>query len=223
MKTTVISLGGSLIVPEEIDIDFLKKFREVVLDYIKTNRLIIVAGGGGTNRKYNKAASNITKINDDDLDWLGIACTKLNAELLRVIFSEHVYEKIVDDPKKTIKTDKRIIIGSGSVPGFSSDLDSVLLAKNFDADKVINITNVDHVYDKDPRKYEDAKKFDELSWKEYLDIIGTEWVPRLSTPFDPIASKKAESLGITVVIINNNLENIKNLLSDKEFSGTLIK
>lgn len=225
MKTTIISLGGSLIVQKNIDTIFLKKFRKVILDYVNgKNKIVIVAGGGMINKEYNKAAKKITKISNEDLDWLGIACTKLNAELLRVIFSKYAYEKIVDNPNKKTRTGKRIIIGSGSKPGFSSDLDAVLLAKNFNSRIVVNMTNVDYVYDKDPKKYKNAKRFEELSWNDYIKIIGKKWQPKLSTPFDPIASKKAKSLGIQVIILNGKkLENLKNFLSGKRFKGTVIK
>lgn len=222
MKTAVISLGGSLIVPDNIDISFLKKFRKIIINFARENRIIVVAGGGKINREYNKAARKIAKIDNKDLDWLGIAATKMNAELLRVLFSKHAYEKVVDNPKAKIKTGKKIIIGSGSVPGFSSDLDAVLLAKNFGAKKVINMTNVDYVYDKDP-KYGNAKKFREIRWKDYMNIIGKKWKPRLSTPFDPVASKKAKQLGIKAVIIGKNLENLKKVLHGKKFRGTTIK
>ncbi|MBU1146524.1 UMP kinase, partial [Patescibacteria group bacterium] len=82
MRTLIVSLGGSVIVPDEVDTVFLKKFRRVILDFIKNGgRAVIVAGGGGTNKKYNAAAQKIEKIKNVDLDWLGIAVTRLNAEL----------------------------------------------------------------------------------------------------------------------------------------------
>jgi len=224
MKTIVISLSGSLIIGKNIDSVFLKKFRKIILNHVKQDRVVIVAGGGQINRIYNKAAKKITKINNKDLDWLGIACTKLNAELLRIIFSRHAYEKVVDQPNKKIKTNKRIIIGSGSVPGFSSDLDAVLLAGNFNSKTVINMTNVDYVCNKDPKKYKNAKRFERLTWKEYLNIISNKWKPKLATPFDPIASKKAKNLKIKVVIMNGKkLDNLKNFLSCRKFIGTIIK
>ncbi|MDO8740049.1 MAG: UMP kinase [Candidatus Woesearchaeota archaeon] len=224
MKTTVVSLGGSLIVPDSIDVGFLKNFRALVLGFIKkNNKIIIVCGGGNVNKKYNTAAKQITDIDDDDLDWLGIACTKLNAELVRCIFSDHAYEKVVNNPTEKIKTNKRIIVASGWEPGHSSDYDSVLLAKNFGSKTIINLTNIDYVYDKDPTKFPDAKPIKEMTWKDYRKIVGDKWTPRLNAPFDPIASKEAERLGIKVMIANGkNLDNLKNILDEKEFIGTLI-
>ena len=98
----------------------------------------------------------------------------------------------------------------------------MLLAEKFEASEVLNISKADHVYDKDPNKFEDAKAFDKLSWEELFDIIGTEWKPGMNAPFDPIASKKAQEAGITVKILGNDIQNLKKCLNGEEFVGTTI-
>jgi len=227
-KTTVLSLGGSLIVPDKIDAEFLKKFREMVLDYISddksgSSRLVIVCGGGKTCRTYNAAAESVTKIEPDDLDWLGISATKINAELLRCILSEQAYEKVVIDPTEKIETDKKIIIASGFTPGNSSDKVAVMLAEQFNADRVINMTNVDMVYTDDPKKDRDAKPLDRIGWDDFLKLIGEEWVPGRNVPFDPVASRLARDNDIkTVILDGKDLDNLKNCLDGKEFVGTVI-
>src|SRR3989338_945512 len=167
-KTIVLSLGGSLIVPHNLDINFLKKFKKAILEFVKRgNRAIIVCGGGGTNRSYNFAAKSVSNPSLENLDWLGIAATRINAELVRVIFGKLAYEKVIYNPNKKIKTGKKIIVASGWMPGRSSDDDAVRLAINFKADKVVNLTNVDYVYDKDPKKYKDAKSIKQLRSEEH--------------------------------------------------------
>lgn len=224
-QTIVISLGGSVIVPDEINIIFLKKFRKLVLDFVKKGgRAVIVTGGGGLNKKYNRAAQTVRKIKNIDLDWLGIAATKLNAELLRVIFGEQAYGKVMVNPNEKVKTKKKIIIASGWLPGCSTDKDAVLWAKNVGANVVINLTNVDYVYDKDPKKFKDAKPLKKLSWQEYKKLISSRWIPRLHSPFDPVAARLAEKWGIEVAVTRGtDLANFKNFLEDKEFKGTIIK
>ena len=222
-ETIVISLGGSTIVPDKINISFLKEFRKLILNFTKSGkRVVVVAGGGGTNVIYNKAAQKITKIKSIDLDWLGIATTKLNAELLRVIFGNSAYKEVVVNPTENLKTTKNIIIGAGWLPGCSSDKDAVLWAKNLKAKTVINLTNIDYIYDKDPRKFKNAKSFKHLSWKEYKKIIGGKWIPRMNSPFDPIASRLAEKEKIRVVVMKASLKNLKNFLSNKEFIGSTL-
>lgn len=211
--------------PDEVDTIFLKNFRRVILDFTKSgNRVVIVAGGGGTNKKYNAAAQMVAKIKGVDLDWLGIAATKLNAELLRVIFGSAAYEKVAINPTEKIKTKKKIIIASGWLPGCSSDKDAVLWAKNFEAKQVFNLTNIDYIYDKDPKKFKDAKRLEKIKWAEYRKMVGSKWIPRMHAPFDPIASCLAEKLGIEVVIMKaNHLDNFKKFLRGEKFKGSLIK
>ncbi|MCH7623547.1 MAG: UMP kinase, partial [Nitrospinae bacterium] len=124
-----MSLGGSLIAPDKIDVNFLKKFRKLILGYIKKgNQAIIITGGGDTCRNYQKASSRVNvKSTDLDLDWVGIAATKLNAELVRSIFGSLAYDKVIGDPRIKVKTNKRIVVGAGYEPGASSDMDAVLI------------------------------------------------------------------------------------------------
>ncbi|MBI3033460.1 UMP kinase [Candidatus Woesearchaeota archaeon] len=224
MKTIIISLGGSVIVPEEINVSLLKEFRGLVYDVVAQGfRVAIICGGGSTNKKYNLAATKITKVADEDLDWIGIKATKLNAELVRAIFGKDAYG-VIDNPEDSIKTDKQIIIGAGYEPGCSSDMDAVLLAQNLGAKKVINMSNIDYVYTKDPQKYKDAKPIQDISWEQFHALIGDIWTPRLNAPFDPIASKKAKELGLEVAILNGNkLDNLKQCILGKPFTGTRIK
>lgn len=225
MHTIVLSLGGSLIVPNEIDIVYLKKFKVLIEEYVEQDyRFIIVTGGGSVCRTYQKAAKEITEISNDDADWIGVNATRINAELVRSIFGKKAYKFIVKDPTKRIEDfNEQILIAGGWKPGFSSDMDAVLLAKKFDAKKVINLTNIDHVYDSDPKTNPDAKKLENISWSRFRDLVGDSWDPGLNKPFDPIASKEAEFLGLTVIIAKgNNIENLKNILSGEEFIGTII-
>ena len=167
-KTLVMSLGGSLIAPDKIDTTFLKKFRQVILNYVKRgNRVILITGGGNTCRNYQKAATQVyLKATNEDLDWIGISSTKLNAELVRSIFGDLAYEKVLGNPARKVKTSKKVVIGAGYAPGSSSDKDAVILAKTYGAKTVINLSNITYVYDKDPSKFSDAKPQKEMRWKD---------------------------------------------------------
>ncbi len=221
----IISLGGSLIVPEEIDIEFLKSFKTLILEYVaKDKKFVIITGGGKINRKYNDAAKALGNPSTEDLDWIGIAALKLNAELLRVVFGEYANNKVIDNLSNNFSFEKSIIIGSAYEPGKSSDWDAVEAAKNVGAKKIINLSNTDYAYDSDPKINPNAKKIEQISWAEYRKIIPQEWVSRLNSPFDPIASKMAEEAGITVMTMNGRLiDNLKKCLNGEKFLGTVIK
>lgn len=224
MKTVVISVGGSIIVPDKVDIKFLKDLKKLIEKFVRKGyRFGIYCGGGKLARDYQKAVSSITKLNQTQLDWLGIHATWLNADLLVKIFENLSDGCFIIDPTKKIKSNKKVLIAGGWKPGWSTDYDAVLLAKNLKANMVINMTNVDYVYDKDPKKSKSAKPIKETTWKELRKLVGSKWSAGLNMPFDPIASKEAEKLGLSVAIIGKNLKNLEKLLKGKKFKGTIIK
>ena len=221
-ETIILSLGGSLVAPGEIDIEFLKKFRSLVLKRLSKKRFIIFVGGGKICRNYQKVLMEFGA-NNKDRDWIGINVSRLNAEVIRNLFKSISYPKIITDPTKKFNAKNSVVVGAGWKPGRSTDCIAVLAAKKTGAKTIVNLTNIDYVYTKDPRKFSDAKPLKEISWKNFRKIIGSKWVPGYSSPFDPEASKLAEKVGLTVVIINGkNLERLDNFLNNKPFIGTII-
>lgn len=227
----IISLGGSAIVPRlsnsgGINTVFLKKFQKLIEEKLKEGKkFVVIVGGGKTTRVYQKAAEQISKVEKEDVDWLGIHATRLNAHLLRTVFRKSAYPIILDSPQKPLLRNKKkdLIFAAGWKPGFSTDFDAVLLAKRFKAKELINATNISHIYDKDPRIFKDAAPIKKISFSDYQKLIPSEWTPGLSAPFDPIATKMAKKLGIKIKIVKaTNLNNFERVIEGKEFEGTLI-
>lgn len=224
-NTIIISLGGSLIVTKNgIDCRYLKQFRSMILDQLKQGRkFFLITGGGITARDYIGAADKIVKVTDDDRDWLGIHSTRLNAHLVRTIFRNEAHPEIIKNPTIRMQTKKKITIAGGWKPGWSTDYVAAIIAEKYGVKTVINLSNIDYAYDKDPAKFKDAQRLENVSWKNFRKIVGSKWSPGLNAPFDPIASRKAERLGLEVVIMNGkNLANLKNYLAGKKFNGTVI-
>lgn len=225
-ETVVISLGGSVMAPSQIDADFLKGFKQLIGKFMGDGcRFAIICGGGKTAREYQNAARSVVQAVPEDLDWLGIHATRLNAHLLRTIFRETAYPRVVKNPNEriTLKESERIVVAAGWKPGRSTDYIAVLLAKNLGARTVINITNTDFVYDKDPTKFHDAKPVQKISWKDFRKLIGvSKWSPGLNTPFDPVAAKTAEKMELKVAVIGKDIVNLENFLAGKQFRGTVI-
>ncbi len=224
----IISLGGSLLVPENIDAEFVANFKKFIVSHIKKGyRFILVTGGGKTARRYIEAAGQITKITDEDRDWLGIHATRMNAHLVRTIFREYAHPRINTNPhdlEDFYSAPEPILVAAGWRPGFSTDFDAVVIGKYLDAKKIINLSNVERVYDKDPRTHADATPYDSITWKNFRKIVGKKWNPGMNVPFDPIASEMAEKEGMEVAIMNGgDLQNVSNYVAGKKFVGTLIK
>jgi uridylate kinase len=214
-KTVVMSVGGSLINPGEIQVSFLKRLKSFVLR--SPIKFILVCGGGINARMYPNAAKEFG-VSNEGRDWIGIAATLLNAELLRHIFRA---QKVQQAPKKLLF--KKVLVAAGWLPGCSTDYDAVLWAKEMGARYVVNLTNTDYVYTKDPRKFRDARPLRKLSWSEYKKLISAKWSAGLSTPFDPVASRAAEKCRLKVLLINGKrLNELNKALNGKSFIGTVI-
>lgn len=222
----IISLGGSMVVPDLPNPSFINKFRDLVLGWVENNnkRFFIIVGGGKTCRRYQDALKHTIEATTEDLDWIGIYSTHLNAQLLRLSFGKKAFSSIVTDPSVISDITDNVIIGAGWEPGCSTDMDAVLTAEKLNAKKIINISNIDYIYDTDPNIHPNAKKFENLTWDEYRALITFEWKAGLNSPFDPIASKRAQELGMEVYFISgNDLESLENCINGLPFIGTTIK
>ncbi len=227
----VVSLGGSLIVPREIDWKFLKQFRKEIIRQIeKGKKFIIVTGGGDIARKYQKAADKIAELTQDDMDWIGVHSTRLNAHLLKTIFRDYTHPRINKNPRTKedlmvhFEDGEKIMVAAGWRPGWSTDYVATILAERLGVKKMLNLSNVKYVCDKDPKKFKDAKKIKKINWADFRFIVGDKWDPGLNAPFDPIASKHAQKIGLEVVVAEGrNIENLRRILDGEEFEGTVIK
>ncbi len=226
-ETVVMSVGGSLIVPDAIDTTFLSDFKNLIEHQITFSgkRFIIIAGGGKTARRYQDAAATVTELDPEDLDWMGIHATRLNGHLLRTIFRDIAHPEMITNPDEITDVPKEssLIIAAGYRPGASTDLRAVQVAINRGAQRLINLSNIDHVYTDDPRKNPDAQKIEDITWSAFMKLIPSEWNPGLSSPFDPVAARTAEQHNLEVTIINgNNTAELENYLEGKPFVGTRI-
>src|SRR3989344_7352690 len=235
-KFVVISLGGSLIVPHLSDdgggdVGLLKKFRALILAEVQNGKkFIVVAGGGKTCRVYQDAMRKFEYVRNADLDFIGVQSTRLNASVVWTVLRRHAYPEIINDTFsdsqfiKLKKNSARIFVACGGEPGKSTDFGAVKLAAKFGAQEVINASNIGYAYDKDPKKYTDAKPIKEISWNAYRKLIPAKWSPGLSSPFDPTAAKEAERVGLKVKILNgSDLKNFQNAIEEKKFKGTTIQ
>lgn len=225
----VISVGGSLIVPQTgVDTEFLTKLNSFVRRQLAKHpnrQFFLVVGGGLTARHYRDAAKTVIghALPPEDMDWLGIHATRLNAQLVRTIFRDVVHLTVVRNYDIIRKPTESVVVAAGWKPGWSTDYCSILLCEDYGAKTVINMSNVSQVYDKDPRSDKKAKPIDAISWANFRGLVGDEWSPGLHAPFDPVASKKAEELGIRVIVLGKDFKNVENYLEGKKFLGTVIE
>lgn len=231
--TCVLSVGGSIVAPPEgPDVAFLADFRNRLgawLNAASDRRAILVIGGGGPARSYQNALKEFWRARgelegpNEALDWIGIAATRINAQLVKAAMGELCADEVVTDPSAPLDFSGKVLVASGWKPGFSSDYDAVYLGERFGARRVLNLSNIAKVYTADPKLDPSATPIDAISWADFRAMVGSTWTPGANLPFDPIASARAEAAGIQVVCAaGKDLDNVFRILDDQPFAGTII-
>lgn len=222
-KVIVISLGGSLIVPDEIDIKFLTKFKDLIHKY-KNYKYVIVTGGGSIARKYIHALQETHK--SEYLQSLsGISVTRMNARFLSYFFNLD-QEGIPHDMKHVENLlQKNDIVFCGALRYSEHQTSDTTCAKlaNFLKTDFINLTVVSGLYTKNPLEHKDAVFIPKISWKDFEKKA-------LKIPFKPgqhfVLDQKAATLikkyKITTYIFGKDLKDFENYLAEKNFGGTVI-
>jgi uridylate kinase len=228
-ERVIISVSGSLIVPNGgLNIEFLTKLNHFVRKLLtqKKRQFFLVIGGGSTARHYIDAGRDVLKheLSADDLDWIGIHATRLNAHLVRTVFRDIAHPVIIDDYDIIRKPQEPVVVASGWRPGWSTDYCAILLCEDYREQTMLNMGVLSQLYDKDPNQHADAKTIDRISWTEFRKLVGESWTPGMRSPFDPIAAKKAEELGVkTIIISGKDFDNLDKYFSGGEFVGTVIE
>lgn len=216
----VISMGGSILASPSPNVELIKDFAKLLASQKDEGHNIkVVVGGGKLAREY------ISAVKELGADWkssdrVGIAATRMNAMLLRAALGGHAQEEIPKDTEIDCESDKILIMG-GIRPGQTTDAVAAELAVRCNADLLLIGTNVDGVYDSDPKKDPNAKKISAMTTSELLGIVGEAHSPGMKTVIDPVAAVKIHESGIkTVVVDGRRLENIENAIKGKEHGGT---
>jgi len=223
-KTIVVALGGSIVHPDGIDVQFLKDFKKFLAPFLKRGvKFVLVVGGGKLSRNFQEAAAQVSRVTDEDKDWIGIHATRLNAHLLRTIFRDVADPVVIDVRGKMKKLRAPVTIASGWRPGWSTDYVAMRIAADFGVGEAIIAGKPAHVYSKDNAKHADAVPFHELSWREYRKLVPAKWKPGLHAPVDPVGAALGAREDVRAIIIDGrNLRNFAALLNGKEFKGTII-
>lgn len=226
-KVITLSLGGSLIIPEKINYDFLKKFKETILKNTKKNKFVIVCGGGKTARNYIGGLKKV-KLTQKEFfqSIMGIAATRLNARFMTYFFEKNTNKKIPSDMGE-IKNllSKHDVVFCGALrysKKETSDATATKLANYFKS-IFINLTDVNGLYTKDPIKYKNAKLISKINWKEFQKMANkTKFNPGQHFVLDQNAAKIIKSKKITTYIIGPKIKEFENILNNKQFIGTII-
>jgi uridylate kinase len=170
-KKYVIKVGGSLLFENnQIRVKKIQEFATALQSV--SNLAAIVVGGGTMARTYIQAARGFDA-GESICDQFGIDVSRLNSRILITALKDAAYP----EPIKTLEESRvaalshKILVVGGFVPGQSTTSVTFQVAEALHATDILVLTNVDGVYDKDPRKFSEAKKFDSISVDKLEEII----------------------------------------------------
>lgn len=231
-KIFVIKLGGSIIFPKlgYINTNYLERLKKILQEYINQgNRFILIIGGGAICRWYQDYAKKYLGIySGEDLNRIGAAVTRANAEVVRSFFGDLAYPENYHNFKRTVCWTQPILVASAWKPGQSTDADAILLAKKFNSQTLMVASNTDYIYTRDPRKDHDVRPLTSLTYDTYQKLLRkitdpTKHLPGAHVPFDVSATRLAKTSGIKVIFLNGeNMLNFEKALQGKDFIGTTI-
>ncbi len=218
-----LSLGGSVINPGNINSKFLEDFSIAIRELVHKYKFMIVCGGGKVAREYIKGLPN--GLTEGERDYMGIAATWLNAQLLTYYFKGHCSPVLPSTVKKLTEHLQTYDIGisGGFLTAIKTDEDAAILADLYGSPILVNVTNVDGIYDKDPKQYSDAKKYSELTYNQFYEIVSPLSLNAGSNaPFTLIAAKICERTNIRIIVLEKNVDKIKQAINGK-IVGTVIQ
>jgi uridylate kinase len=223
MNSIVISLGGSVLISDDIDISYFKNLKVFFRNLSDTYKIYIIVGGGKTARTYIKLGRKLN-FNEEILDNFGIDITRVNARIL-TNFLDKSNKKIPKSTDEAKDIENPIVIMGGTTPGHSTDMVGAELAEKVGASKFIIATNVDGVYDKDPNKFTDAKQLKEISIEQLIKEHGTEWGSAgKNIVIDGPALNIIKRAQIPTFVLNGKkIDELKKVINNENFNGTKIK
>lgn len=222
--TWVISLGGSKIVPDDADLNFLQDFRRIILRYAKDSKFVIVCGGGSVARKYINALKSDKK-SDYLQSLVGISVTRLNARFLSYLFGEDPEKGIpteIKDVENLLKKNDFVFCGGlRYAPDQTSDTTAARLASHLGA-KFINITNVKGLYSSDPRKNSTADFIEKITWKDFNTMVNKiKFSAGQHFVLDQGSAEEIMKHKVSTFVVGN-LREFEKVLANKPFVGTTI-
>ncbi len=222
VEKVVISIGGSILIPDKNDSTFIKELAHMISELKDEVQIVVVCGGGKVARYYTCTASELGASTYDQ-DMLGIGATRLNAELFALALGASTDIPLTAEEAAKRSRPGAVVVMGGTDPGHTTDAVAAMVAGKMGARRVVNATSVDAVYTDDPRKNPEAKKILNMTIKELGDLVYKEHGAGKSSVFDPLGVKIAAEHHIDIMIVDGrNLGELKNAILGHTIGGTLV-
>jgi len=231
-KNIVIKFGGSLLFSEggTINSQKITEFCNIIKNNKAYNSIVIVCGGGTIARQYIRAIREFTK-NEVLCDLIGIDVSRINSRLIIAELKGLAYPQVPESFEElsyAIGSHKIVVMG-GLQPGQSTTSVAITVAEYLKAEKLVILTDVDGIYDKDPDLYKDAKLLETISYDSLQKLILETSIDTQATAgeyriFDAVSLQILKRSGLNVVVMSGkNLAQFTKLWNnEKEIIGTII-
>ncbi len=225
-KVVVLSLGGSLIIPKQINYNYLLKLKKIIFKHLKRYKFIFVCGGGSIAREYISALRK-SKANEILQSFAGISATRMNARFMSYFFGLNPKKGIphtLETIEKRLKKEDLIFCGALEYkPDQTSDSTAAQIAKHFKS-IFINLTNINGVYTKNPLKFKDARFIKNISWENFNKMAQKrKFKPGQHFVLDQKSAEIIKKNKIPTFILGPDTKQLENFLKGKKFIGTTIK
>ncbi len=225
-KVVVISLGGSLIVPEQIDFNFLDNFKKTIAKHYRTHKFVIVCGGGTVARKYISALEKEGK-SKKELSLAGIRATRMNALFMMQFFGKEANKTLptnMQEVKDHLPKNSVVLCGALRYADRSTSDGTAAHLANFLHTNFINMTNVKGLYTDNPKTNPKARFIPFISWKDFESkALKIKYKAGQNFVLDQEAAVLIRKHKIKTYILGQNLKELNNVLKGKKFTGTLIQ
>ncbi|MDO8460235.1 MAG: UMP kinase [Nanoarchaeota archaeon] len=225
MKIVVISLGGSLIIPDKINFKFLDAFKKEIRKHYRTHKFVVVCGGGLIARRYI-AALRAERKSIEEMSEAGIMATRMNALFMIQFFGKEANKSLpvnMEEIKDSLAKNNVVFCGALRYSKDStSDGTAAKIAHFLKAD-FINLTNVKGLYTDDPKVNKNAKFVPYETWEKFEKMaLKIKYNPGQHFILDQQAAIIIREYRIKTYIIGSQLKNLSNIIKGKKFIGTEI-
>ena len=222
----VVSIGGSVLLTGDGDRQYVEALGDLLRSLGRSMPLLVTTGGGRTAREYIRLGRELG-LTEVELDELGIEVTRLNARLL----AARIGAPTPAHPPTTVALAVHelaraspVVLG-GTEPGHTTDGVAALLAVRVRAARLVNATDVDGIYDADPRSHPDAKRIARLAWSDFRAQVAAavSGAAGQNFLFDRLGADTLARAGIPLSIVQGrDLPNLERAIRGQQFVGSRV-
>lgn len=230
-KNIILKIGGSIFYDDSLNIN--KQALEKIKAWYLRNKeiylkIVMVVGGGQLSRQLQKKVKKEIK-EEKYLHGIGMSATHTSAALLKGYIEDsdiYIPKSLGDAYEYLVEEENKVLVSGGLKVGWSTDMDAAAFADMLDEDRVYKISDINYIYDKDPKKHAGARPVRDLSWKEYFDLFNidedSEHIANTNIPIDVECAKFCSNKKISFFISGGKSiyqeESLEKVLED----GTLV-